>query len=47
MAAKDKGLHVKCSEGEREQWKDAAKAAGMTTSDWVRKALMLRMAETL
>ena len=22
MATKDKGLHVKCSEGELEQWKD-------------------------
>ena len=47
MATKNKGLHVKCSAGEREQWKDAARKAGMNTSDWVRKALMLRMAETL
>ena len=47
MATKNKGLHVKCSTGELEAWKTAAWKAGMTTSDWVRKALMLRMAETL
>ena len=46
MATKDKGLHIKCSLGEREMWKDAAQAAGLNLSAWVRQALLRRMAET-